>query len=149
MRANLKEAAYNWACVLMRPEHRPHIDEKFKKQIEKVAIKRPKGGDPEESVSSCPFCSAQVLDYELECESCKNSVPFCLASGKHMQLSAWSECPSCKFPALYTEIGRSLEREGDCAMCGSKVSPSLLALVNDPLDDLKDVVAMQDDEESF
>ena len=149
MRANLKEAAYNWACVLMRPEHRPHIDDKFKKQIEKVAIKRPKGGDPEESVSSCPFCSAQVLDYELECESCKNSIPFCLASGKHMQLSAWSECPSCKFPALYTELGRSLESEGDCAMCGDKVSPSLLALVNDPLDDLKDIVAMPDDEESF
>lgn len=149
MRGNLKEAAYTWACVLMRPEHRPHIDDKFKKQIEKVAIKRPKGNDPDENVSRCPFCTANVLDYELECESCKNSIPFCIASGKHLVLSAWSECPNCKFPALYSEYMKSLESEGDCPMCAAKVSASSLALVNDPLDDLKDIVAMPEDEESF
>ncbi|OMJ78816.1 hypothetical protein SteCoe_21300 [Stentor coeruleus] len=149
MRANLKEAAYNWACVLMRPEHRPFIDEKFKKQIEKVAIKRPKGGDPEDSTSPCPFCNAYVLDYELECESCKNSIPFCAASGKHMQLSNWSQCPNCKFPVLLQEMGSSLESEGDCPMCSQKVSPTSLSLVQDPLDDLKNAAAMPDDEESF
>jgi hypothetical protein len=34
-------------------------------------------------------------------------------------------------------------------MCTAKISASSLTLVNDPLDDLKDIVAMPEDEESF
>lgn len=149
MRGNIKEAAHTWACVLMRPEHRPFIDEKFKKQIEKVAIKRPKEADPADPSSPCPFCSAYVLDYELECESCKNSLPFCVASGKHMQLSSWSQCPNCKFPALLQEMTQSLDAEGDCLMCSQKSSSTELFLVQDPLEELKNAIAMPDDEESF
>ena len=149
MRGNLKEAAYNWACILMRPEHRPFIDEKFKKQIEKVAIKRPKGGDPDESNSPCVFCNAYIMDYDLECESCKNSLPFCIASGKHMILSAWSQCSNCRFPAILQELTKSLDAEGDCPMCSEKYSSSALSLVPDPLEDLKNVAALPDDEESY
>ena len=149
MRANLKEAAHAWACILMRPEHRPFIDEKFKKQIEKVAIKRPKETDQADSTSPCPFCAAYVLDYELECGSCKNSIPFCAASGKHMQLAAWSQCSGCGFPALLAEMTQSLDAEGDCPMCSQRVSSSTLGLVQDPLEELKSAVAMPEDEESF
>jgi WD repeat-containing protein 19 len=134
MRANLKEAAYTWACILMRPEHRPFIDERFKKQIEKVAIKRPKGGDPEEPSSPCPFCSAYVLDYDLECESCKNNLPFCIASGKHLQLASWSQCPKCNFPAILQEISKCIESDGECPMCSQKISTIDLALVKEPLE---------------
>jgi WD repeat-containing protein 19 len=33
-KANLKEIAYNWACVLVRPEYRQQITEKYKARIE-------------------------------------------------------------------------------------------------------------------
>ena len=149
MRGNLKEGAYNWACILMRPEHRPFIDEKFKKQIEKVAIKRPKGGDPEDSTSPCPFCSAYVHDYDLECESCKNNLPFCLASGKHMLIASWAKCSNCGFPAILQEMTKTLDSEGDCPMCSQKVSSSTLSLVQNPLEDLKNATAIPDEDESF
>lgn len=55
-RSGLKEAAYNWACVLVRPEYRSQLEEKFKKQIERVAIKRPKVEDIEEDRTPCPHC---------------------------------------------------------------------------------------------
>ena len=149
MKGNLKEAAYNWALVLMRPEHRPFIDDKFKKQIEKVAIKRPKISDPEDETSPCPFCSAYIYDYELECESCKSALLFCIASGKHMVLSEWSECPKCRFPARLGELSASLDAEGNCPMCSEKVSSSSLTLVDSPLEELKNAVAILDDEDSF
>jgi len=145
IRAGLKEAAYNWACVLVRPEYRPLLDEKFKKQIEKVAIKRPRVPDPEEESSPCPFCSAYILDMELDCESCKNTIPYCLASGKHMLLSNWTSCPNCKFPANLSDFEKSLQADRTCPMCESTVNPSALKLNPDPVSELRSLQAPEEE----
>lgn len=146
-RAGLKEAAYNWACVLVRPEYRQFLDEKYKKQIEKVAIKRPKITDPEDGTSQCPFCSAYILDYELECENCKNTIPYCVASGKHMVLKEWSQCPACKFPANISEMVKSIESESTCPMCNDKISAGQLKLNSDPVSELRAMMDKSDHEE--
>lgn len=39
LRANLKDLAYTWSSVLVRPEYRQQINEKFKAKIENVARK--------------------------------------------------------------------------------------------------------------
>jgi WD repeat-containing protein 19 len=36
-KANFKDLAYNWACVLVRPEYRQLITEKYKSKIESIA----------------------------------------------------------------------------------------------------------------
>jgi WD repeat-containing protein 19 len=54
-RANLKAMAYQWACVLFRPEYREHIAEQHKKKIENIARKSTKE-EPEEKKTLCPFC---------------------------------------------------------------------------------------------
>merc|ERR1711990_427814 len=35
-RANMKQDAYTYACMLMRPEHRANISEQYKKRIENI-----------------------------------------------------------------------------------------------------------------
>jgi WD repeat-containing protein 19 len=147
-RAGLKTSAYQWACILVRPEFRSSLDEKYKKQIEKVAIRRPTSEDPPEETSPCPFCNSFIYDTDLECENCKNTIPYCIASGRHMLLSEWTQCVSCKFPANVSQFARMLEADPTCPMCESKVNSSSLRLLNDPVTELKmlTAVAKEDNE---
>ena len=110
--------------MLVRSDYRNMLDEKYKKQIEKVAMKRPKSQDLEEETTVCPFCNAFIYAFELECSSCKNTLPFCLASGKHMVSKEWSKCPSCGFPANINDFIKILEADPNCPMCEASVSPS-------------------------
>lgn len=103
-KANLKQAAFNWACVLIRPENRGQIPSAFAKKVEAIARKPVKTEDETEPVSMCPFCKFDIPETRLECPNCKNGIPFCIASGKHMTLQDWSACPSCKLPALYKDF---------------------------------------------
>lgn len=140
-RAGLKTSAYQWACILVRPEFRSSLDEKYKKQIEKVAIRRPTSEDPLEETSPCPFCNSFIYDTDLECENCKNTIPYCIASGRHMLLSEWTQCVSCKFPANVSQFAKMLEADPTCPMCESKVNSSSLRLLNDPVTELKMLTA--------
>jgi len=140
-RSGLRMAAYEWACVLMRPEYRPLIDEKFKRQIEKVAIKVPKIEDPPEDTSPCPFCGAFIFNSEMDCESCKNHLPFCIASGHHMLLKEWTNCPKCSFPANISKFTAVLETEATCPMCKEEVRAGELRLTPDPATVLRVLVA--------
>ena len=45
-RAGLKTSAFNYAVVLMRPEHRSEIDEKYRKKIEGI-IRKPQKTEEE------------------------------------------------------------------------------------------------------
>jgi WD repeat-containing protein 19 len=82
-KANLKEIAYNWACVLVRPEYRQQITEKYKTRIEQIA-RRPVAGQTEVEKTPCPFCNDPVAAYDLDCQTCQNTIPYCVASGKHV-----------------------------------------------------------------
>ena len=84
-KANMKNAASKWALVLMNPEYVEKIPERFKKKIGEVgrnAYKGQKQEDDPELSTPCPFCNTDNLEYNLDCKSCNNVLPFCIASGK-------------------------------------------------------------------
>lgn len=90
--AGLKQQAYIWSCVLIRPENQDKIPPKFKARIESIARRPVKQDDESEPLAPCPFCRFSVPETKLDCPSCKRQLPFCLASGKHMILTDWSKC---------------------------------------------------------
>ena len=61
-RANYKSLAYQWAVVLMRPEYRQQINEKFKNKSENIA-RKPIKEEMEDTKTPCPFC--QVYYYYI------------------------------------------------------------------------------------
>jgi len=54
--AGLKQAAYQFACILVRPEYINDVNPKFKKKVEATARKPVKVDDDPEPLSACPFC---------------------------------------------------------------------------------------------
>lgn len=101
-----------------------------------------KSEDEPEGLSPCPFCKFEIPDTCLECPNCKNNIPFCIASGKHMLIKEWSCCPSCKMPANYSELKRVLENEPVCPMCEQNVSPMSITLASDPEGEFKALTAL-------
>ncbi|XP_053281437.1 WD repeat-containing protein 19-like [Pleuronectes platessa] len=128
-RSGLRDSAYRLAAVLMRPEYRDEIEKKYRRTIEWFA-RRP-GKDLEEEKTPCPFCGCKLPQNELQCYSCKNNVPYCIATGRHMLKEDWSECPHCEFPALYSEFTLLLKTEGVCPMCSETVRVKQLKKISD------------------
>ncbi|EDL37730.1 WD repeat domain 19, isoform CRA_a [Mus musculus] len=102
-RAGLKNSAFSFAAMLMRPEYRNKIDAKYKKKIEAM-VRRPDTSETEEATTPCPFCQFLLPECELLCPGCKNNIPYCIATGRHMLKDDWTMCPHCGFPALYSEF---------------------------------------------
>lgn len=121
------------------------MNPKFKKKVEATARKPVKGEDEPEPLSACPFCQFKIPETQLECPSCKNNLPFCIASGKHMVLSDWSSCPSCKMCCLYPDMKRILEADPTCPMCEQNVAPMSLKISDDPQTEFKALVALMKD----
>lgn len=128
-RASFKKEAFEFAAILMKPENREKIDPKLKKKIETLVrksagIRRSSSGqrvssdqrassEGQEDVdevndesSSCPFCSKPLPVMELTCPSCKNRLPFCIASGQHVTKYGMTQCPHCDFPAIQSHLER-------------------------------------------
>ena len=82
-RAGFRRAAYEWALLLVKPEYRSKLSESHEKKITNIARKPVKTDDDPDTLSECPFCHAMVPDMELDCQNCKNTIPFCIASGKY------------------------------------------------------------------
>lgn len=66
--------------------------------------RRERGDEADEPAAACPHCAAAIPATQLECPSCKNSLPYCVATGRHMVLGDWTTCPECTFPALASEL---------------------------------------------
>ncbi|XP_064484193.1 WD repeat-containing protein 19-like [Ornithodoros turicata] len=115
-RAGLKNSAFNYATMLMRPEYRSSIDGKYKKKIEGI-VRKPQKAEEEEATSPCPYCGNVLPETELFCTKCRNNIPFCLATGKHLLKDDLTACPKCDFPAIHSELVRILRSEGTCPMC--------------------------------
>merc|ERR550514_2119341 len=144
-RAGMKDQAYQFACTLMRPEHRSQISDHYKRKIETI-VRKPQnteGGaqSVREEMSPCPYCSSPLADSPLDCPHCKNISPFCIVSGMHVVASDWSHCPHCLFPAKYSQLyelakGAPGEAEKgvvpECPMCGTVLKPSEVPHVPDP-----------------
>jgi len=141
-KGNLKQAAFTWSCVLVRPEYRNQVPPNFQKKIESIARRPVKEEDEPEPVSPCPFCKFEIPETLLDCPSCKNFIPFCIASGKHMILPEWSCCPSCKMPAIYTDFKKLLENDPTCPMCEQSISPVSLQLSSEPEKEFKELAGL-------
>ncbi|KAG8453594.1 hypothetical protein GDO86_000286, partial [Hymenochirus boettgeri] len=102
-RAGLKNSAFSFAAMLMRPEYRNKIDSKYKKKIEGM-VRRPDNSEVDEENTPCPFCGFQLPECELLCPGCKNNLPYCIVTGRHMVKEDWCVCPHCEFSALYSEF---------------------------------------------
>jgi len=133
-RVGFSGSAYEYASILVRPEYRMQINEKYKKKIEGTVRKRSKDElvDPPEQSSPCPFCSAMVPDTHLECDNCKQTIPYCIATGRHLVLTDWSFCPSCHFPALYSAFVKLVKAEGTCPMCEQSVQEAAIKHIKNP-----------------
>lgn len=129
-RAGLKNSAFSFAAMLMRPEYRSKIDLKYKKKIEAM-VRRPDTSEVEEETTPCPFCDFKLPECELLCPGCKNNLPYCIATGRHMVKNDWCICPHCEFPALHSEFKTLLESESICPMCSERVTSDQLKKVLD------------------
>lgn len=129
-RAGLKNSAFSFAAMLMRPEYRNDIDPKYRKKIEAM-VRRPDTSELEEETTPCPFCGFQLPQNDLLCISCKNNLPYCIATGRHMLKEDWSVCPHCEFPALYSQFILLLETETVCPMCSESLSVQQIKKISD------------------
>lgn len=143
--AGLKKAAYSWSCILVRPENIDQVAPKFKKKVESIARKPVKTDDDPEPLSLCPHCNFSLPESQLDCPNCKNNIPFCIASGKHMILSEWSACPACKMCAIYSEFKKVLETDQICPMCEAHVPPMTVKISEDPASEFKNLIALMKD----
>eukprot|EP00466_Bigelowiella_natans_P012081 jgi/Bigna1/52322/estExt_Genewise1Plus.C_70063 len=124
-RGGLKKSAYEHAVKLMQPEYRPKILQKVRKSIEKM-VRRPPTKEEEEEVSPCPFCHFKVPNSLLTCPQCKNDIPFCLITGRHMVPGDFSLCPSCNTTALHSEMSQLAEAGQPCYMCKKVIKKDAL-----------------------
>ncbi|XP_036373153.1 WD repeat-containing protein 19 [Megalops cyprinoides] len=129
-RAGLKNSSFSFAAMLMRPEYRNKIDLKYKKKIEAM-VRRPDTSELEEETTPCPYCGFSLPECELLCPGCKNNLPYCIATGRHMVKEDWSVCPHCDFPALYSQFLALLETETVCPMCSENLGASQVKKTSD------------------
>jgi WD repeat-containing protein 19 len=144
-RAGLKNSAFSYAAMLMRPEYRQKIDAKYKKKIEQI-VRRPDKAEEEEPATPCPFCSHAVPETKLFCPDCKNNLPYCIFTGRHMVRDDWTICPRCDFPALYSEFVRYAQSDDAvCPMNGESIKADELTAVSDPSSYLKEMTELTED----
>jgi WD repeat-containing protein 19 len=130
-RAGLKESAYEYATMLMRPEYRQQIEPKFKRKIEAI-VRRPNREQTDEPLSACPISGQMIPETELICPTTKDDIPYCIVTGKHMVLDDWCICPNSRMPALYSEYCKYLDIEQVDPLCGKPVRKQDLVKVKDP-----------------
>ena len=141
-RSGLKQSAFSYAVVLMRPEHRPSIDDKYRKKIEGIVRRPPQKSNNGEitnleeqpKLTPCPYCMADVLESELHCGNCNRTLPYCVATGFHVIATDLTVCHACFFPGFRTEmlrLAQSNDGKGDpCPMCGERLEASSLKSMN-------------------
>ncbi|KXJ24500.1 WD repeat-containing protein 19 [Exaiptasia diaphana] len=138
-RSGLRNSSFSYAAMLMRPEYRQKIDLKYKKKIEQI-VRKPDKTEEEEAQDPCPYCNYEVQQTKLDCPECKNTIPYCIITGRHMVKSDWSACPNCSFPALYSELKSVLEPgEAVCPMCSTTIVASDVKHIKDPSAYLKTI----------
>ncbi|XP_076036473.1 intraflagellar transport protein Oseg6 [Oratosquilla oratoria] len=129
-RSGLKNSSFNFAAMLMRPETRNQIDEKYKKKIEAI-VRKPSKSEEEEQTSPCPYCATAIPETILECDQCQNTLPYCIATGRHIVSGDVTVCPSCNFLAIRSELLKLVEDGEGCPMCSAALQSDNLSLVAD------------------
>merc|ERR1711972_1102430 len=133
-RAKMTAKAYQYACVLMRPEYRPQVSEQYKKKIENI-VRKPCAdveAGANDSQAPCMYCGGNLNEAQLDCPMCKNISPFCTVTGMRMLRDDWTYCPSCFFPAKRSAFIAALQTNDQCTMCDAQLKPGDLPVVTDP-----------------
>ncbi|KAF7280794.1 hypothetical protein GWI33_005520 [Rhynchophorus ferrugineus] len=137
-RAGLRHAAYKYATTLMNPEYRKQVDAKYSKKIEAVVRKPPRSAkegednsDTPEPLSPCPYCDKLLPENDTTCNNCKNKLPFCVVTGRHISTTDLTCCPNCDFPAIKSEFLEILRTEDSCPMCSEQVDSRRLVDLQD------------------
>merc|ERR1712060_55519 len=136
-RAGLPRTARDHAQMLMSPEYRANIAEQYRKKVEAIVRKPDRSEEPDMEQLPCPACAVPGDAYDLSCASCAAQIPYCIATGKRMELQGWSECPGCHFPANGNSLLTWLEHQKVCRMCQQLQALSAIAPVADPIAVLK------------
>ena len=77
----LKKSAHEYATILYR-DHKDRLDDTTKRSITQVIRRFDPTADSEvtEANSPCPYCQTMIPETRLECHSCKNNLPYCIAT---------------------------------------------------------------------
>jgi WD repeat-containing protein 19 len=111
-RAGLKHSSYEYALVLMRPEHRSLIEPTIKRKIEGIVRRRVANNeDIIEELTPCPISGQLIPASQLSCPTTRDSLPMCIITGKHLVLQDWCFCPNSKLPALHSEYIRYIQED--------------------------------------
>ncbi|RLN52430.1 hypothetical protein BBJ29_007206 [Phytophthora kernoviae] len=128
-RAGLRAFSYDFAATLMRtPEYKESMDKDIRRKIEAI-VRRPNKEQPPDTRTPCPYCSHELAEAELDCPTCKNSIPYCVVTGYHMVKDDWTQCPRCIFPALHSQFVEHLGTDATCPMCELPLTPDELRKV--------------------
>merc|ERR1712196_276982 len=127
-----KGSSYEYASVLMRPEYRSQIEPKYKRKIEAIVRKSGSREQADEPLSPCPISGQMIPQTELVCPVTKDDIPYCIVTGRHMELEDWCICPNSKMPALHSAYVKYLSTESVDPMCGKEVQVQDLIRVEDP-----------------
>jgi WD repeat-containing protein 19 len=130
-RAGLKRSSFEYASMLMRPEYRNTVDKRYRRKIEAI-VRRPAPKEEDEKHSACPVCQFELPETLLDCPQCRSILPYCCVTGRHMVLDDWAQCPSCHFPALYSQFTEWIKENEKCSMCSTVVQPSAILKIDDP-----------------
>lgn len=141
VKAQFKKSAFEYARLLIQNEKlRTQLNEKNRKKIESVVRRYVKDEDvdPVEISTPCPFCDAPVPQTELDCGACKNAIPFCIVTGKHIVKTDFTISPCCKFPAVYSAFIARVKNMPTCPLCDAPLDANKILKVKDP--DLKELM---------
>ena len=76
------------------------IEPKFKRKIEAIVRKSGAREDADEPRSKCPISGELIPQTELVCPTTKADIPYCVVTGRHMELDDWCICPNSRMPQL-------------------------------------------------
>lgn len=75
------------------------IDDKYKKKIEGIIRKAPRGDQLVDEVrlemTPCPYCDKPLSSIELVCTSCQSTLPFCIATVSVLRVSIIDSFKTC------------------------------------------------------
>ncbi|CAJ1026228.1 WD domain, G-beta repeat, putative [Leishmania lindenbergi] len=138
VKSNFKKSAFEYACFLIQNEtYRTEMTEKSRKKIEGIVRRHTKddAADPVEPTLPCPYCDAPVAETELDCGACKNTIPFCIVTGKHIVKNDYAATPCCGFLATYSALMTRLKETLTCPICEAIIDISKVSRETEP--DLK------------
>jgi WD repeat-containing protein 19 len=102
----------------------------------------------------CPFCNDPVNAYDLDCPTCQNTLPYCIASGKHILKDQCVFCNNCNFPSNIEPLQQALQLQNECPMCSTQVDFQNIIVVNyflnkeaNVVDKLRNWIKIGDNEE--